>query len=99
MTRLDLAQQMHELARYRLTIDEAAFVLGIPLPEAFNLADWYCVNFDGVPVDLAEVKRLTWAGWNYEYVARELNCSTQKIAALAKANRRAERMAAERLAA
>lgn len=84
MIDVDRGQQLHGLACARLSIDEAAFVMGIDLAETMRLAEWYCVQFDPVEVPLAEVEYLIYNSWNHAHVAEKFGCSAEKIAALAK---------------
>lgn len=90
---IDLGQKMHELARLRFSIDEAAYALGITLPKAFALAEWYCVRFDEVPVDLETVRAMLAQNRSYADIARVFGCSYQKITVLAKAIRQKRRAA------
>ena len=90
---IDLGQKMHELARLRFSIDECAYALGISLPKAFALAEWYCVRFEEVPVDLATVRGMLAQNRSHADIARVFGCSHQKIAALAKAMRLERRAA------
>jgi hypothetical protein len=84
---IDLGQKMHELARLRFSIDECAYALGITLPKAFALAEWYCVRFDELPVDTATVKAMLAQNRSHADIAKAFGCSHQKIAAMAKAIR------------
>ena len=91
---IDLGQKMHELARLRFSIDECAYALSITLPKAFALAEWYCVRFDEVPVDMATVRYWLGKGRAHADIAKMFGCSHQKITALAKVIRQRRRAAA-----
>lgn len=82
---IDLGQKMHELARLRFSIDECAYALQIDLPKAFELAQWYGVKFDEVPVDLETARYWLSKNRSHGEIAQMFNCSYQKIAALSKA--------------
>lgn len=90
---IDLGQKMHELARLRFSIDECAYALGITLPKAFALAEWYCVRFEEVPVDMATVRYWLGKGRSHADIAKMFGCSHQKITALAKVIRERGRAA------
>lgn len=90
---IDLGQKMHEMARLRFSIDECAYALGITLPKAFALAEWYCVRFDEVPVDLETVRGMLAQNRSHADIASVFGCSHQKITALAKAIRERRRAA------
>ena len=81
---IELGQKMHELARLRFSIDECAYALGITLPKAFAIAEWYCVRFDEVPVDMATVRGMLAQSRSHADIAKVFGCSQQKITALAK---------------
>lgn len=91
---IDLGQKMHEMARMRFSIDECAYALGISLPKAFALSEWYCVTFDEVPVDLDTMRLMLAQNRSHTDIARVFGCSRQKITALAKAMRNRRRAAA-----
>jgi len=90
---IDLGSKMHELARLRFSIDECAFVLGVDLPKAFELAEWYCVTFDEVPVDITTVKMMMRRSVRHSAIAKQFGCSTQKITAIANAIKNQRRKA------
>lgn len=91
---IELGQKMHEMARLRFSIDECAFALDITLPKAFALAEWYCVKFDEVPVDMATVRYWLGKGRSHSDIAKMFGCSHQKITTLAKVIRERGRAAA-----